>query len=100
MTKYESEAVGVSFELPDVLTVRQQLRFRSTVIMTPNAELNERYWAFAQTILTGWECEYAPDPAAIDLDTETDNRIADLIQYVANQTAIHMMELRGVPKNS
>lgn len=104
MTKYENEALGVSFELPDAISVRQQLRYRSGISFALHESEYERYWAGAILLMTAWECEYAPDPAAVDLDMVDDpemvEKLVNLIQYVSNQTAIHMLQVRGLPKNS
>lgn len=103
MAKYADDALGVAFELPDVISVRQLLKFRSHVAFTQGMDY-ERYWAGAIQLVTAWECEYAPDPAAVDLDAVDDpaliEKLVDLIQFVCNQTVLHMMEIRSVPKNS
>ena len=100
MAKYENEALGVAFELPDKITVRQQLRFRSAIAFTGEAGVYERFWAGAVQMVTSWECERWPDIKAIDLDSDDDPDLVALIEYVGNQTSAHMMELRSVPKNS
>lgn len=44
-------------------------------------------------------CESVPDPKAVDLETETNPAVADIVQYVGNVTARHMNTLETVPKN-
>lgn len=100
MAKYENEALGVAFELPDKITVRQQLRFRSAIAFSGESGVYERYWTGALQLMTDWTCERWPDARAIDLDGDDDPAVVDLIQYVGNVTAVHMLELRSVPKNS
>ena len=99
--KYENEVLGLSFTLPESLTVRQQLAFRER-LFTSIGELDmySRYWEAARPLIEDWDCELVPDPTAVDLDTETDGRIADIVNWVANMVAGHMNALDDVPKNS
>lgn len=100
MAKYENEALGVAFELPDKITVRQQLRFRSAIAFSGESAVYERFWRGALQIMTEWTCERWPDAKAIDLDAEDDPELVTLIEYVGDQVSLHMLELRSVPKNS
>lgn len=98
MAHYENEALGVSFDVADRITVREQLAFRQA-IFNKNAESTyERYWAGAVKVLKEWQCELVPDPTALDLDEADDARIADIVQWTANIVAGHMAELRTPPK--
>lgn len=92
--KYENETLGVSFELPDDMTVREQLAFRERVFLAPgDTDTYSRYWAGVLPLLSNWECEAMPDPEALDLDTETRVKVANIVNWVANTAAGHFTEL-------
>jgi hypothetical protein len=97
--EYTNESLGVAFELPDKITVRQQLRFRSAIAFANGPAMYERFWAGAVELVTEWKSEDWPDIKAIDLDAADDVRLADLVQYVGDVTGAHMVELRSAPKN-
>lgn len=99
MAHYESQTLGVSFEVPDRFSVREQLAFRAAVVDAEGQTNYERYWQAAQTIVTTWSCELIPDPAALDLDAADDYRIANIVQWAANTVAGHMLRLETPPKN-
>ena len=99
MAEYSNDDFGVSFSIPDKLTIRQQLRFRSESAFSSNADKLERFWFGAQELIQDWECERIPNPREVDLATETDPKIVDVINYVASVTAGHMMRLGYIEKN-
>jgi hypothetical protein len=100
MAEYKSEALGVSFEMPDRVTVRQQLAYRGQVALAASDNTFAVHWKAAQPLLQNWACEKLPDPAAVDLDEETDTAVADIVTWTANTAAGHMLALRATPKNS
>jgi hypothetical protein len=95
---YESESLGVSFSLPDRLTVREQLAYRERAFMTGDSVF-ERIWLGAVPLIKNWKCDHIPDPAAVDLATETSAKVARVVAYVANVAAEHVASLDDVPKN-
>jgi hypothetical protein len=99
MAEYANERLGVSFTLPDAPTVRQQLAFRSEMFLSAGGRMYERMWEAAQSMLSDWECERMPNPRAVDLDEETDAKIADIIFFVGNTVAEHLADIGAVPKN-
>lgn len=100
MAHYEKDDLGVSFDLSDTFTVREQLAFRSKVYEQVGQPSFVRYWAAAQTVMTNWQCEAIPEPGAFDLDGSTDGRAADIITWTANTVAAHMNGLETPGKNS
>jgi hypothetical protein len=98
--KYENKELEVSFTMPDALSVRQQLDYRSRLIdhMDDNAFL--RNWLALMPIVEDWKCKAIPDPATFDPDEATDKSVADIIFWSSNEMAGHMLELDDVPKNS
>lgn len=99
MAEFESEALGVKFSLPDAIPVSKQLLFRGGVWGRRGNDNFIRFWEGAKELVQDWECELIADPLALDLDAETDPRIADIVQYVGVQTAGHITDLGAVPKN-
>ncbi len=98
--RYESVDLGVSFELPDTLTVREQLMFRSRIAERAREPYFTRYWYAAQAIIQEWECEAIPDLMAFDLDTDDgDGALSNLIMWVANTVTGHMAGVDVPPKN-
>ena len=99
---YENEALGASFTLPKQFTVRQNLTYKGIVGRAKGDDYFIEYWRAGQKLLEDWQSELIPDFAAVDIETETDPRIADTIFWAANTIARHMMTLTsgGVEKNS
>ena len=100
MAEYESEKFGVKFSVPDELTVRQQLAFRSELFLTQDMDRFERFWIGAQHLIEDWECELIPIPADLNLVTETNPAIADIVNYVCTTVAGHLAMIGAVPKNA
>lgn len=100
MATFTDDALGLSFELPDKLTVRQRLRFKSAVLMSGAGDVYTRAWEGALTILGKWECETVPDPHALDVDADTRPEAAAVVEFVANAVTQHLNELSDVPKNA
>ena len=99
MAHYENEELGVSFSLPERFTVRENLNFRGHLGRVASDSAFIRYWVAALPIIEDWQCALIPDPAALDMDTETDARIADIVQWTANSVAGHMLALVAPEKN-
>lgn len=98
--RYESEDLGVSFELPDMLTVREQLLFRSRIAERARESYFARYWYAAQTVIREWQCDTIPDPAAFDMDDpDEDGMLANVVMWVANTVTGHMAGIDIPPKN-
>lgn len=95
---YSSDDLGVSFSLPERLTVRAGLDLRARLADSANDNAYIRWWLAAVPLLEDWDCPDLPDPAALDVDTDATWHLLDIVQYVANQTASHMLELESVPK--
>ena len=101
MATYTNETSGVSFDLPDAITVRKQLAYRHAVASaTDTADIYGRFWKGFLMLVDNWQCELAPDVHAIDLDTDTRRQVADIVVWACNTLAAHMNDLEDVPKNS
>lgn len=117
-TPFVNEALGISFTLPSRLTVREHLAFRTRLnsyFSTLNVEVGDDgepvqaveedvyspYWTAGLRMIADWQCDYLPDPAALDLDEETDIRVARAVIWTANTIASHVTVISGetVPKN-
>lgn len=97
---YEREDGAVGFDLPDRITVRQQLAFRSKLNMRDDGGVYGRYWNAAPLLVTEWQCELIPDMAGADLDTAVDPRVTEIIIWTADTIANHIAGMETPPKNS
>lgn len=97
--EFKSEAFGVSFTLPSPITVRLQLNYTSVAILARGKELFEQYWLAALSVIRDWHCELIPDPQKLDLEQETNPRIAEIVVWVGMEVKKHMDRLEDVPKN-
>lgn len=97
--KYENDDLGVSFTLPEQLTMREHLAYRSRLVDSVDVDYNTRQWLAVIPLLDDWKCEKIPDPATFDLDTLSTWKMADIILYVANTTISHMLEMEDVDPN-
>lgn len=102
MAEYESERLGVKFELPDKLTIAQQLSFRSALFLSRDKDKFRRFWDGAVELIVpeSWKCEIIPDFKTLDLDVETDGRMVDIVHFVGTTTAGHLAAIGAVPKNA
>lgn len=98
MARLSNDDLGVSFEIPDRFTVREQLAFRSRIAGTAGDVALIRYWHAAISVISDWQCELVPDPAALDMDTEASVQVADIVQWTANAVAGHMAGIDTPPK--
>lgn len=90
MATFENPELKTSFTIPDRLSVRQQLRYRSCldVFAGDDGGLYIRAWRGAVSILENWQSEILPDKDA-DLDAIDDPKAADVAYWVANVAAGH-----------
>jgi hypothetical protein len=100
--EYSDETLGVKLALPDELTVREQLQVDERVFLAAadGVDIYSRYWLGILPLIEDWECERIADPEVVDMDTETDPKVARIVRWVANTAAGHMAGLDDVPKNS
>jgi hypothetical protein len=99
---FRHEELKTSFTLPAKVTVRQQLAYKGVIgRMRGRDDYYAGYWSGGLALIGDWQSEILPDPAAVDLDEETNPDVADLIFWAASVVAGHMMTLGGetVPKN-
>ena len=99
MAEYESTKLGVKFSVPDELNIRQQVSFRSELFLSKDMERFERFWIGAQHLIEEWECELIPDRAELNLATETNPAIADIVNWTGTTMAGHLAMIGAVPKN-
>ena len=84
--------------LPDRVTVRQQLAYHSAAAGAVGEQMIERFWDGARTIITDWKCDALPDIGA-DLDAVEDPRAASVIMWAGIETWNYIKALESVPKN-
>jgi len=95
-----TELLDAKFDLPDSLTVRQQLAIAHKIASTARDSLILAWWEITKTHMTNWQSAAIPDPAVIDLDTDTRREVAEIIFWCANATAGWYTELGELEKNS
>lgn len=98
--KFENEKLGCSFEIPDKLTVRQQLTFWQSVsdAEASAGSFSARNWEAGQPLIVNWQCEVLPDRTA-SLDEMTDPKQAQVVSWASNQIVMYIVGLDGLPKN-
>lgn len=103
MADFENESLNVKMTLPDKLSIRQNLMFRSAAATSYGTPfLFERYWAATVPLLENWECKLIPDPTDVNLDDADDPdgvEKTSIIQWAGNTAAGHIGKLGVVPKN-
>lgn len=92
---------GLRLTVPDRLTVRQQLEYRSLVAFGSKKDMYARFWDGARHIIEEWDCDRLPD-MNVSLDEIDDPEAADIIFAACNAVAGHLdrLEAEAVPKNS
>lgn len=95
----KNEALGVSFTLPDRVTVRMQLNYSSLAVTAYGQELFERFWNAARTVVQDWKCELVPDIDKLDLDAVDDPKIAEIVRWTGWEVKQYMDALENIPKN-
>jgi hypothetical protein len=100
--KYENKDVGYSFEVPDTLTVRQQLgaRRRMFAVSLDDHTHWERFLAGGLPLIQKWKCEHVADLAAVDLDKETSTEITNVIMMVGTDLSNYFTDIANVKKTN
>lgn len=98
--EFINERLGCRFTIPEKITVRDRLRFLSATALAIDDNYVIRAWQGIRPLIVEWECEHAPDHAAIDVESEN-LVIADIIFWVTNATIGAINPSGSVPpKNS
>ena len=97
MAHFENKELGASFDVPDSLTVRQQLAYTSEATHSKSAELWECYWRAALVVMQNWQCDLLPE-VNVDLDKVTNPKVARLMLWVGSEVYVHINALGDVPK--
>lgn len=96
MSKHENASLGVSFQLPDKITVRKQLAYMSGVGQgNKETVLFERMWQGALELIENWQCAALPDPKTLDLDSVTDTTVTQIIIWVSGEVSRAMQGLEA-----
>ncbi len=96
MAHYERE--GVSFDLPDKVTVRQQLAYFSATTQRITGDWIFGYWKGAQVLIENWKSDKV-STLQLDLETVTDPEITQILIWAALTVKSHLDNLSEVPKN-
>lgn len=95
--EFKNDDLGVTFALPDKITVRQHLEYKSRLGAAPGGFLL-RYWEAAKTLIQEWQCEFIK--LDDDIDQITDQRAADALSWAGLRVSRYLDELKALPKNS
>lgn len=96
MAKFKNKELKVSFELPDVINCRDQLRFFGANIGMRDDESFIRMWEGAKSLIEKWDCSYFNYEDS--LDEAVDPRITRVIIWVGGAVARHMNSLEKTEK--
>lgn len=95
----ETDLVDARFDLPDTLTVRQQLDISNKMAFGRNDNPMVMWWEIAKSLMTNWQSEIMPDPLVVDIDTETNREITAIILWCSSATVKWYNELGQLEKN-
>jgi len=96
---YSNDALGVSFSLPEAVTVREQLNLRGRLLDADHLDsAHVRWFIAARPLIDDWQSDDIPDLAEFELESVMTWRVGDVIQFVANESAGHFMAMADVPK--
>ena len=98
MAEFKNDELGVSFTVPDRLTVRQQLAYFSQAGLAQRKEFIERLWLGAKNIIEDWKCDLIPD-IEFDLEKNTNTRVTQVIIWASLEVKKHFDALDDIPKN-
>jgi len=93
MASFKNTKLSCSFELPDNLTVREQLAFFSEAEPSSSPSFLEGMWKASMGVIKKWECELLPDPKKADFGKLTDPRIAQLAIWVGTEVMNHVTSI-------
>lgn len=99
MAEFKDEGLGLRFTIPDKPTIRQQLMFRDAILEARGKVNQIRMWEGALPLIDEWECAELEAPELLDLDKETNPKMANIITFVAGNVAGHMTGIGAVSKN-
>lgn len=98
MSHHERTNPDASFDLPDNISVRQQLTYFGAAATLPGTkDMFLRYWDGAKQLIQNWQCEFIKLDA--DLDGVTDPKITQIIVWAALEVKNRMDSLEDIPKN-
>ena len=94
----KNDDLGVSFTLPDKLSVFDQLQYKS--LMIPTKESKGMYnilWLAAKELVDNWKCKSLK--IGTDLKTITDPAAADIVEFVGLKVFAHYNSVEKLPKD-
>jgi hypothetical protein len=94
--EYKNENLGVSFSLPETVTVRQQLAYYSEAALAFGDDLFPRLWAGAKTLIQNWQCEDVP--LDTDLDASSNPKAAPVMIWAGMRVRDFIDGLEKVEK--
>ena len=98
--EYKNDKLGVSFTVPDTITVREQMAYHSRTVSYDgtNDDLFARSWEAARPLVQDWKCEGVP--LDVNIDTETNPRVVPVLMWAGMRVREHINGLEQIAKNS
>lgn len=98
MPEFDHSELGFKYSIPDKITVRQQLEYASIAGWQQAEDKIFKLWDAAKRLITTWESDLVPDVKKLDVDTETNPKVAAMITVVATDVWSHMLSLDRTEK--
>ncbi len=95
--KYDNPELGVSFTIPDKITVGEQLEYFSAREFTEPEERLIRLWDASKVLIADWQCKLIPDMDELKLES-TDPQITKIVLWVIARSSNHMAGILSIPK--
>lgn len=96
---FENEELGVSFSLPEKITVRQHMTIKSRMVLMYN--IDDYYlivWNAISKFIEDWDCELIPEKEKLDTESE-DLKISEILFWACTKANAWLTDLESVEKN-
>jgi hypothetical protein len=94
-----NEELKTTFEVPDVITYRDMLRYDAAAEMRPGEETYIRLWAGVCALAKNWKSEIVPEANIAILDQPLNPAGLQVIKWANLELWRVMWDLKQIPKN-
>ena len=95
--KYEDKELGVSFTIPDRITVGSFLEYHSLKDFSEPEERWLKAWEASKAVVEDWQCPLLPEMDKLNLSSN-DARLVKIVRWTAGEAAEHIARLMTIPK--
>lgn len=96
MSEHRNDNLGVSFKLPEPITVRMHLRYVSAT--SQGQSVFESLWAGALELIQDWQCAALPDLKAFSLDQASAPDVVRIVAWTGAEVSRVVARLTDIPK--